>query len=68
MQVPSIDLDFSKMSIPMRKLNDGNTFPLLGYGTGTALFKRDNLDQIDRATVDAVKTAIKLGELYWSHC
>lgn len=54
-----------KMSIPTRKLNDGTEFPLLGYGTGTALFKRGNLDELDQSTVDAISTAIKLGR---SHC
>jgi diketogulonate reductase-like aldo/keto reductase len=33
----------------------------IGYGTGTALFKSSNLDIVDRATVDAIKTAIELG-------
>lgn len=49
------------MSIPTRKLNDGTEFPLIGYGTGTALFKRGNFDELDQATVDAISAAIKLG-------
>lgn len=32
-----------------------------GYGTGTALFKPRNLDQIDEKTLSAIKSAIKLG-------
>lgn len=34
----------------------------LGYGTGTAWFKRgDGQDEIDRSLVESTKTAIKLG-------
>jgi len=47
--------------IPSTQLNDGTTIPLLGYGTGTALYKASNLDSIDRTTVDYIKTAISLG-------
>lgn len=49
------------VTIPKLKLNDGASIPMLGYGTGTAWYKRDDDGKIDQATVDAVKMAIKLG-------
>ena len=45
--------------IPLLKLNDGNTIPMLGYGTGTAWYTSN--ESVDRKTVEAIKTAIKLG-------
>ena len=33
----------------------------IGYGTGTALLKSMNFDNIDQSTVDAIKAAISLG-------
>ncbi|PGH13172.1 hypothetical protein AJ80_06418 [Polytolypa hystricis UAMH7299] len=48
-------------SIPNKKLNDGVEIPVLGYGTGTAWYKKDENNQIDRELVDAIKTAISLG-------
>ncbi|KAI5292487.1 hypothetical protein KEM52_006315 [Ascosphaera acerosa] len=33
----------------------------LGYGTGTAWYKRDATSSLDRALVDSIKTAIRLG-------
>lgn len=47
--------------IPSLKLNDGASMPMLAYGTGTAWFKTGDEGKFDQATVDAVKTAIKLG-------
>ncbi|GME56655.1 Aldo-keto reductase [Neofusicoccum parvum] len=47
--------------IPSLKLNDGNSIPMLGYGTGTAWYKTGDESQIDRSLVEATKTAIKLG-------
>jgi hypothetical protein len=47
--------------IPNLKLNDGNSIPMLGYGTGTAWYKSGDESQLDQACVDATKTAIKLG-------
>ncbi|TKA64603.1 hypothetical protein B0A49_10063 [Cryomyces minteri] len=47
--------------IPSLKLNDGNSIPMLGYGTGTAWYKTGDESSIDQACVDSVKTAIKLG-------
>ena len=46
--------------IPYLKLNDDTSMPMLGYGTGTAWCK-DSESSIDRPTVEAIKTAIKLG-------
>lgn len=46
--------------IPSLKLNDGTSMPMLGYGTGTAWFKKGEESKIDQGVVDAVKTAIKL--------
>ncbi|TID20041.1 aldo-keto reductase family 1 member C13 [Venturia nashicola] len=47
--------------IPSLKLNDGTSIPMLGYGTGTAWFKRGDEATIDRTLVESVKTAIGLG-------
>ncbi|CAI6330214.1 unnamed protein product [Periconia digitata] len=46
--------------IPSLKLNDGTSMPMLGYGTGTAWYKKGEESRIDQALVDGVKTAIKL--------
>jgi len=47
--------------IPKLRLNDANQMPMLAFGTGTALQKRTPTSTLDRVTVDAIKTAIKLG-------
>jgi diketogulonate reductase-like aldo/keto reductase len=47
--------------IPKLKMNDGHEIPMLGYGTGTAWYKRGDESQIDRAVVDATKKAIQMG-------
>ncbi|KAH0011037.1 aldo-keto reductase family 1 member C13, partial [Aureobasidium melanogenum] len=47
--------------IPNLKLNDGNSIPMLGYGTGTAWYKTGDESQLDQACVDATKLAISLG-------
>jgi diketogulonate reductase-like aldo/keto reductase len=47
--------------IPNLKLNDGNSIPMLGYGTGTAWYKKGDESKIDQAAIDGVKTAINLG-------
>ena len=47
--------------IPNLKLNDGNSIPMLGYGTGTAWYKTGDESQLDQACVDATKLAIGLG-------
>jgi diketogulonate reductase-like aldo/keto reductase len=33
----------------------------IGYGTGTAWYKRDSTKAVDRALVEGIKLAIKLG-------
>ncbi|KAF8863772.1 putative ketoreductase [Acephala macrosclerotiorum] len=48
-------------SLPTAKLNTGAEIPMLAYGTGTALFKTSNYDQLDRTTVEYIKTALSLG-------
>ncbi|KAF2810724.1 aldo-keto reductase family 1 member C13 [Mytilinidion resinicola] len=47
--------------IPALKLNDGTSIPVLSYGTGTAWYKTGEESKIDRALVESIKTAIKLG-------
>ncbi|KAI1931146.1 hypothetical protein LOZ65_001345 [Ophidiomyces ophidiicola] len=47
--------------IPFVKLNDGTAIPSLGYGFGTAWYKRGDHEIIDRSLVEAAKSAIKLG-------
>ncbi|KAF2742912.1 aldo-keto reductase family 1 member C13 [Sporormia fimetaria CBS 119925] len=47
--------------IPALKLNDGNSMPMLAYGTGTAWYKTGDEGKLDQAMIDSVKTAIKLG-------
>jgi predicted aldo/keto reductase-like oxidoreductase len=49
------------ITIPSLKLNDGTAMPMLGYGTGTAWFKKGEESKIDQAIIDAVKMAIKQG-------
>ncbi|KAJ5775952.1 uncharacterized protein N7511_000963 [Penicillium nucicola] len=48
-------------SIPTLKLNDGVSIPVLGYGTGTAWFKKSADSGINRDLVESIKTAAKLG-------
>lgn len=47
--------------IPNLKLNDGNSIPMLGYGTGTAWYKAGDESQIDQACIDSSKMALNLG-------
>lgn len=35
--------------------------PQLGYGTGTAWYKTGDENEIDKALIESIKTAIKLG-------
>jgi hypothetical protein len=49
------------LTIPNLKLNDGNSMPMLGYGTGTAWYKTGEESKIDQAIIDTVKIAIKMG-------
>lgn len=50
--------------IPALKLNDGNSIPMLGYGTGTAWYKSGDEDKIDRDLIESIKVAIKLGYMH----
>ncbi|CAG8944907.1 unnamed protein product [Penicillium salamii] len=47
-------------SIPTVDLNDGTSVPVIGYGTGTAWYKRTD-SGINRELVDSLTTATKLG-------
>nr|POE93001.1 nad/nadp-dependent indole-3-acetaldehyde reductase [Quercus suber] len=46
--------------IPNLKLNDGNSIPMLGYGTGTAWYKSGDEAKLDQACIDGTKLAISL--------
>ncbi|KAK2880092.1 hypothetical protein FQN49_000570 [Arthroderma sp. PD_2] len=46
---------------PVVKLSNGASIPVLGYGTGTAWYKKPGDQGIDQATIEAVKSAIKTG-------
>ena len=46
--------------IPALKLSDGNSIPMLGYGTGTAWFKTGDESKTDDALVQSLETALKL--------
>ncbi|KAF2454480.1 aldo-keto reductase family 1 member C13 [Lineolata rhizophorae] len=47
-------------TMPSLKLNDGHSIPMLGFGTGTAWYKRSE-GGLDRDLIDAIKTSLKLG-------
>ncbi|KAK0741707.1 NADP-dependent oxidoreductase domain-containing protein [Apiosordaria backusii] len=47
--------------IPNLKLSDGNEIPFLGYGLGTANFKRGDKSKFDDSVVAATLTALKAG-------
>ncbi|MCJ1312494.1 hypothetical protein MMC25_006168 [Agyrium rufum] len=47
--------------IPLLKLNDGKSIPMIGYGTGTAWYKKDPNGPLDKDLVESIKTALKLG-------
>ncbi|KAM7209526.1 alpha-keto ester reductase [Naviculisporaceae sp. PSN 640] len=47
--------------IPSFKLNDGNEIPSLGYGLGTANFKRKNAPPFDQTIVNNTLTALSVG-------
>jgi len=49
------------LTIPMKELADGNSIPVLGYGTGTAWYKTDASGPLDQSLVDATKKAIEMG-------
>ncbi|CDM35607.1 Aldo/keto reductase [Penicillium roqueforti FM164] len=48
-------------SIPTLDLNDGTSVPILGYGTGTAWFKKSADIGINHELVESIKMATKLG-------
>ena len=50
-----------QQDIPKLTLNDGSVIPMLGFGTGTAWYKKKPDDPFDDDLVAAIKTAIKLG-------
>ncbi|EGE81523.1 alcohol dehydrogenase [Blastomyces dermatitidis ATCC 18188] len=50
--------------LPEIKLEDGNSVPVLGYGTGTAWYKKPGDTGIDRQLVDSIKEAISLGYIH----
>ncbi|SPQ27469.1 51c300ca-3542-45ca-9a51-08ec0f3087a8 [Thermothielavioides terrestris] len=47
--------------IPHLKLSDGNEIPMIGYGLGTANFKRGNKEGLDEKIINDTVTAIKNG-------
>jgi hypothetical protein len=48
--------------IPSLKLNDGNSMPMIAYGTGTAWSKgRRPGTEVDRALVESIKSALEMG-------
>ncbi|KAK0654550.1 NADP-dependent oxidoreductase domain-containing protein [Cercophora samala] len=47
--------------IPNLKLSDGNEIPFLGYGLGSANFKRGDKSHFDPSVVTATLTALKAG-------
>jgi diketogulonate reductase-like aldo/keto reductase len=48
--------------IPELQLNDGNSMPMIAYGTGTAWSKgRRPGSQVDRALVESIKLALGMG-------
>lgn len=52
------------LTIPTLDLPDGNPIPMLGYGSGTAWFKKSGDSAQDQALVEAVKTALKVGYIH----
>ena len=52
------------LSIPFKELSDGSSIPVLGYGTGTAWFKKDTNAPLDQSLITAAKTAIAMGYMH----
>ncbi|OKL58816.1 hypothetical protein UA08_05822 [Talaromyces atroroseus] len=48
-------------NIPSVKLNGDVSIPVLGYGTGTAWFKKPGETGVNRELIESIKAAIKLG-------
>ncbi|KAL4881521.1 NADP-dependent oxidoreductase domain-containing protein [Aspergillus karnatakaensis] len=51
----------SSTPVPSTLLMDGTAIPILGYGTGTAWFKKKGETGVNRELVESIKAAIKLG-------
>ncbi|KAF2427191.1 Aldo/keto reductase [Tothia fuscella] len=51
----------SEVKIPTLSLNDGNSIPRIGFGTGTVLSDRRERDSVNRTLVDTIKNAISSG-------
>ncbi|KAL1967240.1 hypothetical protein VTN77DRAFT_3286 [Rasamsonia byssochlamydoides] len=49
------------VDIPTVKIADDVSIPVLGFGTGTAWYKKAGDTSINRELVESIKTAIKLG-------
>ncbi|KAK2739171.1 hypothetical protein FQN55_009577 [Onygenales sp. PD_40] len=47
--------------IPEKTLNDGTSIPVLGYGTGTAWYKKGGDTGLDYQLINSIKEAISLG-------
>ena len=48
--------------IPSLQLNDGNSMPMIAFGTGTAWSKgRRPGNEVDRSLVDGIKLALGMG-------
>jgi diketogulonate reductase-like aldo/keto reductase len=52
------------IKIPTTELPDGAPIPVLGYGTGTAWFKKDASSPLDKTLVAATKKAIETGYMH----
>ncbi|KAL5336165.1 NADP-dependent oxidoreductase domain-containing protein [Aspergillus crustosus] len=48
-------------SVPSTNLKDGASIPIMGYGTGTAWFKKKGDTGVNRELIESIKAAIKLG-------
>lgn len=49
------------LSIPDLTLPDGNKIPMMGYGTGTAWYKKKGDTTKDTVLIEAIQTAVKVG-------
>lgn len=49
------------LKIPTLNLPDGNPIPVLGFGTGTAWYKKDANSALDKTLIEATQKAIELG-------
>ncbi|RAL10776.1 aldo/keto reductase [Aspergillus homomorphus CBS 101889] len=54
-------MTFNMKNVPTVKLSDGTNVPLLGYGSGTAWYKKAQPDSIDHQLLESIKAAIRLG-------